>query len=85
MAAVQRDGLRPAIGRFLAHLAEERRASPHTVSAYRRDLGTYQEGVQGNGIDQASQAPMAVNAAIVTKAARNAPARSATTPRTPLR
>lgn len=32
------DALRPAIGRFVIHLAEERRASPHTASAYRRDL-----------------------------------------------
>ena len=30
--------LRPAIARFVAHLADERRASPHTTSAYRRDL-----------------------------------------------
>ncbi len=32
------DALRPAIERFVTHLAEERRASPHTVDAYRRDL-----------------------------------------------
>jgi len=31
-------GLGEAIGRFLAHMAVERRASPHTVDAYRRDL-----------------------------------------------
>jgi integrase/recombinase XerC len=30
--------LRPAIARFVTHLAHERRASAHTVSAYRRDL-----------------------------------------------
>jgi integrase/recombinase XerC len=30
--------LRPAIGRFVTYLAEERRASAHTVDAYRRDL-----------------------------------------------
>jgi integrase/recombinase XerC len=30
--------LAPAIARFIENLAEERRASPHTVSAYRRDL-----------------------------------------------
>lgn len=38
VAAAKRDALRPAIERFVTHLAEERRASPHTVSAYRRDL-----------------------------------------------
>ena len=32
------EALRPAIARFVAHLAEERRASIHTTSAYRRDL-----------------------------------------------
>jgi integrase/recombinase XerC len=36
--SAKEDALRPAIGRFVAHLAEERRASPHTVDAYRRDL-----------------------------------------------
>lgn len=30
--------LQPLIARFLTHLADERRASPHTVAAYRRDL-----------------------------------------------
>jgi integrase/recombinase XerC len=30
--------LRPAIARFVAHLAGERRASPHTAAAYGRDL-----------------------------------------------
>jgi integrase/recombinase XerC len=38
VAAVKKEALRPAIERFVTHLAEERRASPHTVSAYRRDL-----------------------------------------------
>jgi len=38
VSVVDTDALRPAIGRFVAHLAEERRASVHTVDAYRRDL-----------------------------------------------
>ncbi|APR85526.1 Tyrosine recombinase XerC [Minicystis rosea] len=38
MAAAKKEPLRPAIARFVAHLAEERRASPHTAAAYRRDL-----------------------------------------------
>jgi integrase/recombinase XerC len=38
VAAAKREALRPAIERFVNHLADERRASPHTVSAYRRDL-----------------------------------------------
>lgn len=47
-AALTRDGeapagaqgeLAPAVARFVAHLALERRASRHTVDAYRRDLG----------------------------------------------
>jgi len=32
--------MREWIDRFLAHLSSERRVSPHTVSAYRRDLST---------------------------------------------
>lgn len=32
------EALRPAMARFLSHLAGERRASAHTVAAYRRDL-----------------------------------------------
>ncbi|MBN1610664.1 MAG: tyrosine recombinase XerC [Polyangiaceae bacterium] len=36
--APPRDTLERLIDRFAAHLAEERRSSPHTVAAYRRDL-----------------------------------------------
>jgi integrase/recombinase XerC len=34
----QPDALRPAIARFVTHLAHERRSSPHTTSAYASDL-----------------------------------------------
>jgi integrase/recombinase XerC len=37
------DALGRAIDRFVEHLELERRASPHTVSAYRRDLGQLAE------------------------------------------
>ena len=37
-ADAKKDALRPVIARFVAYLAQERRASPHTVSAYASDL-----------------------------------------------
>jgi integrase/recombinase XerD len=36
-----RDALAKQVQRFLDHLAVERGLSPHTVAAYRRDLGRY--------------------------------------------
>lgn len=41
-------GLLPTIERFIRHLAEERRASLHTVSAYERDLKQLATFVQEN-------------------------------------
>jgi integrase/recombinase XerC len=38
VAAAKTDALRPAIGRFVTHLAEEKRGSRHTAAAYGRDL-----------------------------------------------
>ena len=37
-ASVLHQGMRAALDRFLVHLESERRASPHTLRAYRRDL-----------------------------------------------
>lgn len=45
------------LDRFVEHLADERRASPHTVDAYRRDLQglvTYLEEELGEGVTLAS-------------------------------
>ena len=33
----------PEVGEFLRHLADERQQSPHTVTAYRRDLEAFVE------------------------------------------
>ena len=41
---------------FLDHLAHERRLSPNTVSAYRRDLEAFAEGLQEAGIDDPARA-----------------------------
>ncbi len=35
------DGFGPLLERFAAHLSHERRCSPHTVAAYRRDLAQF--------------------------------------------
>jgi integrase/recombinase XerD len=44
---------------YLSWLEVERGRSPRTLAAYRRDLGTYQEGVAGRGIDAATSADVA--------------------------
>lgn len=38
------------VAAYLAHLAEERRGSPHTVDAYRRDLGALQAWAEGRDL-----------------------------------
>jgi len=45
-------GLAPAIDAFVAHLATERRLSPHTQSNYRRDLERVGTWMEERGIDQ---------------------------------
>ena len=49
----ERDALAKQIQRFLDHLAVERGLSPHTVAAYRRDLGRYAAFLRGRGIPDA--------------------------------
>ncbi len=43
-------GVTEAVSAYLDHLRVERGASPHTVAAYRRDLGRYVEFLAGRGI-----------------------------------
>jgi integrase/recombinase XerD len=46
---------------YLSWLEVERGRSPRTLSAYRRDLGTYQEGLPGRGIETATSADVAAH------------------------
>ena len=52
---------------FLSWLEVERGRSPRTLSAYRRDLGTYQEALPGHGIDQATSADVAAHLAALRR------------------
>ncbi len=46
---------------FLSWLQVERGRSPRTLAAYRRDLGTYQEGLLGRSMEQATSADVAAH------------------------
>jgi integrase/recombinase XerD len=46
---------------YLSWLEVERGRSPRTLAAYRRDLGTYQEGLQGRSIGGATSADVAAH------------------------
>jgi len=46
---------------YLSWLEVERGRSPRTLAAYRRDLGTYQEGLLDRSIDEASSADVAAH------------------------
>ena len=46
---------------YLSWLEVERGRSPRTLAAYRRDLGTYQDDLEGHGIDQATSAEVAAH------------------------
>jgi integrase/recombinase XerD len=52
---------------YLSWLEVERGRSPRTLTAYRRDLGSYQEGVQGHGIDEATSADVAQHLAALRR------------------
>jgi len=51
-----RTSSRQQIDRFLDHLAAERGLSPHTLTAYRRDLERYGAFLEGRGVRDASAA-----------------------------
>ena len=46
---------------YLSWLEVERGRSPRTLAAYRRDLGTYQDGLGDRGIDEATSADVAAH------------------------
>ncbi|MGO2660818.1 site-specific tyrosine recombinase XerD [Mycetocola reblochoni] len=43
---------RTELDRYLRHITVERGLSPHTVSAYRRDLGGYVDWLAGEGVEE---------------------------------
>ncbi len=45
MTAIERDALASDVARYLEHLRSERRYSPHTLKAYRRDLRNFVESM----------------------------------------
>ena len=56
---------------FLSWLQVERGRSPRTLAAYRRDLGTYQEGLLGRSIDQATSADVAAHLELLRRTHSN--------------
>ncbi|HEX5125768.1 MAG TPA: tyrosine recombinase XerC [Rhodocyclaceae bacterium] len=50
MLTTLRDGESPEIAQYLAYLAEQRRASPHTLSNYQRDLKRLQSLAAGRAL-----------------------------------
>ncbi len=54
-----------AIDGFLAHVAVERGLSPHTVSAYARDLARFADQLEASGVERVDQLDRAVLQALV--------------------
>jgi integrase/recombinase XerC len=64
----------PEIERFLAYLASERRASPHTMRAYRADLGQYASWLADRGEGLARASPSLVRGFLAHAAGGSGPA-----------
>ena len=52
---------------YLSWLDVERGRSPRTLAAYRRDLGTYQDGLADGGIEQATSAQVAAHLQVLRR------------------
>ncbi len=68
------DSLPPELERYLAHLEAERRASPHTLRAYRSDLDRFAAVLAEQGLSPAQATPAAVRAYLARAAATAGPA-----------
>ena len=63
--------MRDALERFLTELAAQRRASPHTVAAYRRDIGRVLDLAAGPGGERRAVPPEAWSAELLERALRD--------------
>jgi len=71
---------REAVEAFLRHFAAERAPSPHTLSAYRRDLGKLVAYMEAEGIDSFDHLTPDRLRTMVARLHRPLPARDGTTP-----
>lgn len=66
--------LERALDAYLRHVTVERGLSPHTIAAYRRDLGTYREWLVAEGIgDTAEVTPAVIDRFIGERASAEPP------------
>jgi integrase/recombinase XerC len=63
--------VRDALERFLTELAAQRRASPHTVAAYRRDIGRVLDLAAGPGGERRAVPPEAWSRELLERALRD--------------